>query len=173
MTRVSRLPILQTSASEKHAFFLFFFLVYYIHVIVYWEHSRRGSLEKILLGKYYFPANFYFACCESQRFYYFVSWWFAAWAWCWHNCPKRCQIFRRPKQAIRLRQNAPSLCRILKLRESSSKQVLNNKRQKRCSRKYFPFGGLKKVTRLQIFQYWTLPGLRIPTALSYRKWLSY
>ena len=91
-----------------------------------------------------FPANFHFACCESQGFYYFVSWWFTAWAWCWHNCPKRCQIFRRPKQAIRPRQNAPSLCRILKLRESSSEQVLNNKRQKRCSRKYFPFGGLKK-----------------------------
>ena len=35
-----------TSASEKHAFFFFFFLVYYTHVIVYWEHARRGSLEK-------------------------------------------------------------------------------------------------------------------------------
>ena len=122
--------------------------------------------KKISLGKYYFPANFHFACCESQGFYYFVSWWFTAWAWCWHNCLKRYQIFRRPKQAIRPRQNAPSLCRILKLCESSSEQVLNNKRQKRCSRKYFPFGGLKKVTRLQIFQYWTLPGLRVPTALS-------
>ena len=87
---------------------LFFFLVYYIHVIVYWEHSRRGSLEKILLGKYYFPANFHFACCESQGFYYFVGWWLTAWAWCWHNCPKRCKIFRRPKQAIRPRQNASS-----------------------------------------------------------------
>ena len=107
--------------------------------------------KKISLGKYYFPADFHFACCESQGFYYFVSWWFTAWAWCWHNCPKRCQIFRRPKQTIRPRQNAPSLCRILKLRESSSEQVLNNKRQKRCLHKYFPFGGLKKVTRLQIF----------------------
>ena len=86
--------------------------------------------KKISLGKYYFPANFHFARCESQGFYYFVSWWFTAWTWCWHNCPKRCQIFRRPKQAIRPRQNAPSLCRILKLRESSSEQVLNNKRQK-------------------------------------------
>ena len=63
----------------------------------------------------------------------------------------------------------PLLCRILKLRESSSEQVLNNEGQKRCSREYFPFGGLKKVTRLQIFQYWTLTGLRVPTALSYRK----
>ena len=38
----------------------------------------------------------------------------------------------------------PLLCRILKLRESSSEQVLNNEGQKRCSREYFPFGGLKK-----------------------------
>ena len=93
---------------RKTCFFLFFFLVYYIHVIVYWKHSRRGSLGKILLGKYYFPANFHFACYESQGFYYFVGWWFTAWAWCWHNCPKRCKIFRRPKQAIRPRQNASS-----------------------------------------------------------------
>ena len=99
--------------------------------------------KKISLGKYYFPANFHFACCESQGFYYFVSWWFTAWAWCWHNCLKRYQIFRRPKQAIRPRQNAPSLCRILKLRESSSEQVLNNKRQKILSfwrpKKSYPF----------------------------------
>ena len=33
----------------------------------------------------------------------------------------------------------------------------------------FLLAALKKVTRLQIFQYWTLTGLRVPTALSYRK----
>ena len=52
VTRVSRLPILQTSASEKHAFFLFFFLVYHIHVI---------SIENILVEahwkKYYWEST--------------------------------------------------------------------------------------------------------------------
>ena len=49
-----------TSASEKHAFFFFFFLVYYTHVIVYWEHARRGSLEKNIIGKVLLSREFPF-----------------------------------------------------------------------------------------------------------------
>ena len=30
----------------------------------------EADWKKILLGKYYFPANFYFACCESQGFWF-------------------------------------------------------------------------------------------------------
>ena len=127
---------------------------------------EEAHWKKMLLGKYYFPANFHFACCESQGFYYFAGWWFTAWAWCWHNWPKRCKIFRRPKQAIRPRQNASSSLQNSQIAWKFLGTGFEQLGTKRCSRKYFPFGGLKKVTRLQIFQYWTLPGLRVPTALS-------
>ena len=102
-----------------------------------------------------------------------VGWWFTAWAWCWHNCPKRCKMLRRSKQAIRPRQNASSYLQNSQIAWTFLRTVLNNKGTKRCTSKYFPFGGLKDVTCLQMFQYWTLTGLRVPTALSYRKWLSY
>ena len=45
---------------RKTCFFLFFFLVYYIYVIVYWKHSRRGSLEKNIIGKVLLSREFPF-----------------------------------------------------------------------------------------------------------------
>ena len=108
-------------------------LVFLIHVVVYWEHTRRGSMKKIWLGKYHFPAKCHFVCCKSQRFYYIIGWWYTAWAWWCQNCPKKRELSRGPKQAIR--QNAPLLCRILILRKISSEFVLSNEEPK------LPWGG--------------------------------
>ena len=66
----------------------------------------------------------------------------------------------------------PLLCRILKLRKISAKHVLNNNGQTGVSE---TFGQIisswrpQKVIRWQIFQYSTLIGLLVPTALSRRK----
>ena len=66
----------------------------------------------------------------------------------------------------------PLLCKILKLRKISAKHVLNNNGQTGVSE---TFGQIisswrpQKVIRWQIFQYSTLIGLLVPTALSRRK----
>ena len=63
----------------------------------------------------------------------------------------------------------PLLCRILKLRKISAKQVLNNNGQTGVS---VTFSQIlfswqpQKVIRWQIFQYSTLIGLLVPTALT-------
>ena len=162
MTRVSRLPILQTSASEKHAFFLFFFLVYHIHVIVYWEHSRRGSLEKILLGKYYFPANFYFACCESQGVLVLLAGGLQREPGVDITVRKGVKYLEDQNRRYGRDKMPPLLCRILKLRESSSEQVLNDKEQKGvrvnifllAASKSYPFANVSIYTGLwQVYGY--------------------
>ena len=127
VTRVRRLPILQTSASEKQAFF---FLVYYIHVIFYWEHARRGWLEKNIIGKVLLSRKFLFCLLWKSGVLVLLAG----------------GLLREPSVDITVRKSVkyledqnrrysrdkmPTLlCRILKLRESSSKQVLNNKGQK-------------------------------------------
>ena len=67
----------------------------------------------------------------------------------------------------------PLLCRILKLRKISAKLVLNNKGQTGVNSVTFSqilsSWQPQKVIRWQIFQYSTLIGLLVPTALSRRK----
>ena len=89
-------------------------------------------MEKIWLGKYHFPAKCHFACCKSQRFYYIIGWWFTAWAWSCHNCPKRNYLEdqNRPHDEDKM---LPLLCRILILRKISSEYVSNNEGQKLSS----------------------------------------
>ena len=73
-TRVRRLLILQTSASENVLFsFFFFFLVYYIHVIVYWEHARRSSLGKNVITK----------ALLSREFPFYLLWKSGFLRFCW------------------------------------------------------------------------------------------
>ena len=63
---------------------------------------------------------------------------------------------------------SPLLCRILKLRKISAKHVLNSKGQEGVSVNTFLLAASKSYPFAN-FQNSTLTGLRVKTALSYRK----
>ena len=116
-----------------------------------------------MIGKVSLSCEVPFCLLWKSAVPHFVGWWFTAWAWCWHNCLKRREIFRRQKKNRRYGRDKmlPLLCRILKLRKMSAKHVLNNKGQKCVSvntflsaaSKSYPFAKFFKTRLWRVYGY--------------------
>ena len=119
-----------TSASEKHSFFFFFFLVYYTHVIVYWEHARRGSLEKNIIGKVLLSREFLFCLLWKSGVLVLLAGGLQREPGVDITVRKGVKYLEDQNRRYGRDKMPPLLWRILKLRESSFEQVLNNKGQK-------------------------------------------
>ena len=115
-----------TSASEKHAFFFFFFLVYYQHVIVYWKHSRRGSLEKNIIGKVLLSRKFLFCLLWKSGVLVLLAGGLQREPGVDITVRKGVKYLEDQNRRYGRDKMLPLLCRILKFRESSLEQVLNN-----------------------------------------------
>ena len=141
--------------------------VFPTHVIVYWEHTRRGQLERFDWESNIFPRSAILPVVKVSSSTILIA----------SGLQRGLDVVITVRKSVKYLEDQnrrydqdkmpPLLCRVLILRKNFLRICIEQ-----WGTKKFPRGGPKSYP-LANFQYSTLTGLLVPIALSRRKWLSY